>query len=222
MLPEDNELAKNDLLSHFDEINKISEVYVLAYGITLEPLVEKFELLDSHSVSVNILSDYVQTRGKNAWVLAKRMLNNLKHGSIVLTTAGAHSDNPGAIFHHKTISIIYNDGREPLNFFASANFSGGSWNQGNICKIFSSQIFSDNIIKYYQIHKQWALENRSDKQIDSLIESLSIDDIDESNIDLYDEIGKLNIKISNLKDNLIFFKIVLIIMSILLLLKIYQ
>ena len=205
ILPEDGAIAKKDLLELFEDPD-IDSVYINSYGITLPELVEKIKKLDDKSIPVEILSDYVQTRGKNAWLLSKDLYDHFKYGSITLTTAGANSDNPGAIYHHKNITFRFKN-KPAVNFMGSANFSPGSWSQGNVCQIFESQDFSDQIIKYFEIHKEWALKNRSDKQVDTAFESLSdTDDIDESNESLYDLIGKQSIEISHLKNKVILFK----------------
>jgi len=222
ILPEDGDVAKKNLLELFDDPD-IDSVYINAYGITLSSLAEKIKKLDSNGIHVEILSDYVQSRGKTAWAIAKDIHENLKFGSITLTTAGINSDNPGAIYHHKNITFRFKN-KPAINFMGSANFSSGSWSQGNVCQIFESQEFSDKIVEYFKAHKEWALKNRYDKQVDSEFESLSdIDDIDESNEDLYDLIGKQNKEIDELKNKILFFKyVILILFIIFLFMKISQ
>ena len=208
ILPEDGTIAKESLLQLFDLPN-IEIVYINAYGITLDSLVEKIKQLDDQKIPVHILSDYMQSRGKSAWEIAKDLKQYLKYGSITLTTAGINIKNSSAIYHHKNLTIRFKD-QTPINFLATANFSNSSWEQGNVCTTFSSQEFSDNIVEYFNTHKQWALKNRADKQIDNNeFQILSeIDDIDESNEKLYDMISLLESDKQKLINQLSLWKII--------------
>ena len=101
ILPEDGVKSQAYLLQLFNE--NVSEVYILAYGFNLDSLYEKILVLDSKSIPVHILIDYVQARSPYTWNKLIELKKKLKFGDITLTSAGTGSPNKSAIWHLKAL-----------------------------------------------------------------------------------------------------------------------
>lgn len=231
IMPDDHEQAAADCLKNFTLPN-IKEVWVKNYGITYQPFADALKALDVKQIPVHVLSDYVQSRSKSGWEIAVDLYHNLKHGDITLTTAGPKSQTTGAIWHHKSYTIHFTDDSEPLNWEGSVNFSPGGWNQGNSARQFNSLQWSNIYIAQFEEVRAWAQKERSDKQVATLlstpIESMS-EDLDESTVDLLDQIANLENQIMilqkkciSLTNNIWVLAAITILIAILFFLKLYN
>lgn len=213
LLPEDGDLAKQDLIGLF-HLPNLKEVYIKAYAFNMDILLKTIKDVDSQGIKVSILADYVQSRGRGSWNELVDLRKNLKTGEILLTTAGCGSKSTSQIWHSKAASFIYSD-KEPINFEGSCNFSDTGFLQGNTIRIFSSQEYSDTFIKHFNIHRDWTLSNAQSKQIDYLLEhpvSIESISIDEDNAEIFQDLENMKDYIS-IYQNVICFLVLLIIIQ---------
>lgn len=212
MLPEDGDLANKDILSLFDD-PKLIKVYIKAYALNWDKLLEKIKHIDSKGVVVNILADYVQARGRGSWDELVTLNKNLKNGQILLTTSGCGSKSTGQIWHSKAMTFIFSD-KDPINLDGSCNFSNSGFLQGNTIRIFTSKIYSDSFIEHFNIHKEWVLQNAQHKQIDYLLEhpiNTESIDFDENTSELFYHMEQLQLQNKNYKLILNFLAILVIV-----------
>lgn len=193
-LPEDGNIAKQDLLKQFDLPN-LKEIYIKAYAFNWDDLLTKVKEVDQKGIQVHILADYVQSRGPSAWDKLVDLHKTLKNGELILTTAGANSPSTSQIWHSKAITFLQSNNEEPTNWEGSVNFSGSGWEQGNTASIFSSQIWSDNFISHFKIHKQWAIDNAAHKQIDFLLNN----PVQAADLEITEETADLIFELNTLK-----------------------
>jgi hypothetical protein len=168
-MPEDGIVAKKiflNLLSH----DNVDKVYIKAFGFNMPEMLEELLALDSKGVEVNVLADYMQARGPSTWDKLVDFNSKLKHGSLVLTTAGYGSSEPSIIFHTKAMVVVMKDGPS-LNWCGSCNFSSSGWLQANNARLFISKTWSEKFIEHFYVHRDWALQNAAHKQIKYILEN---------------------------------------------------
>lgn len=186
ILPEDGGESKKTFLSMFD-LPDIEEIYICAFGFTMDEAFEKIKTLDSNGIAVNLLLDVTQARGPGAWLKIVDLHKNLKHGSVVLTTAGVGSKVPGAIWHFKAMVVKTKD--TYYNFEGSINFSDSGWNQGNSARYFQSEAWAVEFINHFKIHRDYAMSKYQNKQINYYINNpVEEQDIDEQYIEYSEQI----------------------------------
>lgn len=167
-LPEDGVQAKIDLLKQFDSDN-LKEIYIKAYALNSTDLLAKIKTTDTKGIPVYILADYVQARGQGSWNKLADLHNSLKHGELLLATAGVNSPSTGQIWHSKAITFVYKNTQSAINWEGSVNFSDSGFVQGNTARLFASKDWSSKFIEHFNVHRDWALSNAKNKQIDYLL-----------------------------------------------------
>jgi hypothetical protein len=210
-LPEDGVLAKQNLLNLLKDPS-ITEVYIKAFGFNMESLLSSILKLDRKGVHVYILADYMQARSPGSWDKLIEFHKNLKCGQLILTTAGIGSDQPSLIFHTKALTIIRKN-KSAINWCGSCNFSDSGFSQANNIRIFESEVWSNEFIKHFNIHRNWALNKAAHKQIDYILAN----PVSAQDLEVNEEISEYIYQINKLKSSLKFYKIGFFITSVLLL-----
>ena len=176
-LPEDGVAAQTEFLAVLS--GNYSELWISAYGFTLQPMFDAIKAADTRGVKCHILLDHTQEVGHAEAPLVKALAEALKNSDITITTAGINSGRPSNIWHIKGMVASFADGNTALNRFGgtletapaffnwegSTNFSASAWTQGNTARIFSSDEWAKAFIAQQQAHIAWARANESQYQL---------------------------------------------------------
>lgn len=161
-LPEDGSAAEKDFL---DLLNKLSEVWISAFGFTLQPMFDELKKADASGAKIHLLLDHSQAVGQAEAPKVKDLAANLKHGDLTITTAGIHSGAPDQIWHWKGMVVQPTDGKAKHCWEGSTNFSLSGWLQGNSARIFRSDAWATVFIHQFNEHKAWARKNEPQYQV---------------------------------------------------------
>jgi hypothetical protein len=161
-LPEDGKVTEKAFL---DLLNKFSEVWICAFGFTLQPMFDALKNADAQGAKLHILLDHSQETGRAEAPKVKDLVANLKHGDVTITTAGVNSGAPSQIWHWKGMVVTATDGKEQHCWEGSTNFSQSAWFQGNSARVFRSNLWAQTFIKQFEAHRAWARANEPKYQV---------------------------------------------------------
>ena len=177
-LPEDGSKALQEMTNLLN--GGFSELWICAYGFTLQPMFEAIKAADAKGIKCHILLDHTQEAGHAEAPLVKDLVQSLKNGDITITTAGLNSGKPSNIWHWKGLVARFNDGNASLerfgatpegivpayfNWEGSTNFSDSAWTQGNSARIFSNDEWAMTFIAMQSAHIAWARQFEPQYQI---------------------------------------------------------
>lgn len=145
-------------------LSSFKEIWISAYGFTLQPMFEALKLADERGAKIHILLDHSQASGVAEKPLVAALAASLKNGDITITTAGIGSDRKSNIFHWKAMVVDLGSG-PLLCWEGSTNFSGSAWSQGNSARVFSSDRWGEVFKKSFATHQAWALQSEPQYQI---------------------------------------------------------
>ena len=161
-LPEDGKVAEQKFL---DLLKSFSEVWICAFGFTLQPMFDELKKADAAGARLHILLDHSQAVGEAELPKLKDLVSNLTHSDVTITTAGVNSDKKDQIWHWKGMVVKPTDGKEYYCWEGSTNFSQSAWFQGNSARVFRSSVWAQAFIKQFEVHRAWALANEPQYQI---------------------------------------------------------
>jgi hypothetical protein len=161
-LPEDGKVAEQKFL---ELLRKFSEVWICAFGFTLQPMFDELKKADAAGAKLHILLDHSQERGKAEAPRVQDLAAHLKHGDLTITTAGVNSEEKDQIWHWKGMVVKPTDGQEYHCWEGSTNFSQSAWFQGNSARVFRSDPWGQAFIKQFEAHRAWALANEPQYQV---------------------------------------------------------
>ena len=95
-LPEDGQAAKQAFLALLDQL---TEVWICAYGFTLQPMFDELKQADANGATLHILLDHSEAETRAEAVKVQDLVSSLKRGDVTITTAGANSQRPAYIWH---------------------------------------------------------------------------------------------------------------------------
>lgn len=178
-LPEDSDACQQEFLNLLN--GGYDELWISAFGFTLEPMFAAIKAADEKGVKIHILLDRTQAGGTTEKPLVQDLVSSLKNGDVTITTAGTDSKQKSQIYHWKAMVAKFNDGNTDLNRFGlmadaenppayfcwqgSVNFSNSGFNQGNDSSIFADTDWGTAFIANFEAHKAWALENEPQSQL---------------------------------------------------------
>lgn len=160
LFPEDHVIGKDAFLGL---IANPHETYIFAYNFSLPELLQEIKKADDAGIAIHCLIDHVQFNGPSEKEAVTKLGLSLKHGEIIVTTAGVNSDAKGQIWHYKTIVTLNPEG--PQCWEGSVNFSSSGFSQGNSAMLFTSQEYADAVVAEFKVHKEWALATHPEYQI---------------------------------------------------------
>lgn len=161
-LPEDGNAAETQFLAL---LNNLSEIWICAFGFTLQPMFDELKKADAGGAKLHILLDHSQEQGKAEAPKVQDLVANLKHGDVTITTAGVNSAQKDQIWHWKGMVVKATDGKEFQCWEGSTNFSQSAWFQGNSARTFRSDQWARMFIQQFQAHRDWALKNEPQYQV---------------------------------------------------------
>ena len=161
-MPEDGPAARETFL---ELLANPSEVWMSAYSFTLQPMFQELLKADQRGVKIHLLLDHSQETGRAEASKVKNLAANLKHGDVTITTAGINSRVPAQIWHWKGFVVQQTDSGDYNCWEGSTNFSQSAWLQGNSARTFSSAVWAQKFVQQFELHKQWALANEPQYQI---------------------------------------------------------
>lgn len=180
-LPEDGAEAETVFLNMLND--GYSELWICAFGFTLQPMFDAIKAADAKGMKVHILLDHMQEAGHAEAPKVKDLVDSLKNGDVTITTAGINSGKPSQIWHWKGMVAKYNDGNTDIERFGalggttpayfcwegSTNFSESAWFQGNSARIFASDEWATKFIAQQLAHIAWARENEPQYQLSTIV-----------------------------------------------------
>lgn len=160
-LPEDGDAAEKRFL---ELINSFNEVWISAFGFTLQPMFDELKKADGAGAKIHILLDHSQEVGRTEASKVADLVANLKNGDVTITTAGINSKTPSQIWHWKGMVLAVNN---PPDYCweGSTNFSQRSWLQGNSVRVFQSDEWAKVFVQQFEAHREWARKNEPQYQI---------------------------------------------------------
>lgn len=162
-LPEDGQEAEQAFL---DLIQSPDEVWISAYGFTLQPMFDELAKLEDQGIPLHLLLDHSQEAGRAEAPKVKALFQALQHGDLTITTAGINSGAPRQIWHWK--GGVFKQGDNWNCWEGSTNFSASGWLQGNSARIFQSEEWAQAFIAQFEVHRQWARENEPQYQLNGV------------------------------------------------------
>lgn len=190
-LPEDGPDAEKVFLNLLN--GDYQELWISAFGFTLQPMFDAIKAADARGVKCHILLDHSQSGGTAEKPKVQDLVNSLKNGEVVITTAGAGSGKPSDIWHWKGMVARFEDGNDAITRFGamasnlnnfgisvnaspdnttiyfcwegSTNFSQSGWDQGNSARLFSNITWAEKFVEQHGIHAQWAEQNEPQYQL---------------------------------------------------------
>jgi HKD family nuclease len=161
-MPEDGPTARQKFLAL---LANPGEVWMSAYGFTLQPMFDELLKADARGVKIHLLLDHSQEAGRAEAPKVKNLAANLKHGDVTITTAGINSQAPSQIWHWK--GFVVKQAATGLYdcWEGSTNFSQSAWLQGNSARAFSSVEWAQKFIQQFLAHQQWARTNEPQYQV---------------------------------------------------------
>ena len=161
-LPEDGKIAETKFL---ELLNNLTEVWICAFGFTLQPMFDELKKTDAKGAKLHILLDHSQEVGQAEAPKVQDLVANLKHGDVTITTAGVNSAHPDQIWHWKGFVVKPTGGKEFYCWEGSTNFSQSAWFQGNSARVFNSDLWGQTFIKQFEAHRAWALAHEPQYQV---------------------------------------------------------
>ena len=161
-LPEDGKVAEQKFL---EMLRSFSEVWICAFGFTLQPMFDELKKADAAGARLHILLDHSQSLGKAELPRLKDLVSSIKNSDVTITTAGVNSDKKDQIWHWKGMVVKPTDGKEYSCWEGSTNFTQSAWFQGNSARVFRSNVWAQTFIKQFELHRAWALANEPQYQI---------------------------------------------------------
>ena len=152
-LPDDGDAAKKRYL---DLVAMPTEGFISAYGFTLAAAFASIAELEAAGIAQSLLLDYTQGCGLSARPQIKALYPQMRHGDLVLTTAGPKSHKTRQIWHWKGMVKRAADGGAPYCMEGSTNLSISGFDQGNSMRFFRSQEWADHFIAQHNLVKEWA------------------------------------------------------------------
>ena len=95
---EDGKVAEQKFL---ELLTSFSEVWICAFGFTLQPMFDELRKADTAGAKLHILLDHSQAMGKAELTKLKDLVSNLKQSDVTVTTAGVNSDKKDQFWHWK-------------------------------------------------------------------------------------------------------------------------
>ena len=169
-MPEDGAVALAILTDLFQS-EKYCELWICAYGFTLQPMFDSIKAADARGVKCHILLDHTQSAGRAEAPLVKALVDSLKVSDVTITTAGLNSGKPSQIWHWKgfVASYKFGEAQKAESFYicweGSTNFSASAWDQGNSARVFVNDDWAGKFITQQQAHIAWARANEPQYQI---------------------------------------------------------
>jgi len=161
-LPEDGQVARQKFL---DLLSNLSELWICAFGFTLQEMFAKLKDADAKGAKIHILLDHSQEQGKAEAPQVQDLVAHLKHGDLTITTAGLNSAKKDQIWHWKGMVVKATDAKDDYCWEGSTNFTTSAWFQGNSARVFRSSLWAQTFIKQFEAHKAWALANEPQYQL---------------------------------------------------------
>ena len=161
-LPEDGQAAEQRFL---DLLGHLSEVWISAFGFTLQPMFDELKKADAAGATIHILLDHSQEVGKAEAPKVLDLVKSLRHGDVTITTAGIHSGAPSQIWHWKGMVVRPTDGKDPFCWEGSVNFSTSGWLQGNSARVFRSGPWAKVFVQQFEEHRAWAIAHEPQYQV---------------------------------------------------------
>ncbi len=157
-LPEDAVAAEAAFIG---VLNSEHETYLEMYGNTLIDLYTAIKKADSEGIVVHCLFDHTQSCGPTEKALVIDLVNSLKNGSVVITTAGPDAESKSQIAHRKRIMDVSGN-----TCFGSVNAShDGFHSQTNDMISFNDPDYVNAAIERFKTRREWALTNHPEYQI---------------------------------------------------------
>ena len=160
--PEDRAAAQQKFL---ELLANPGEVWMSAYGFTLQPMFDELVTADTRGVKIRLLLDHSQKCGHTEASRVKTLVAQLKHGDVTITTAGINSRAPSQIWHWKGFVVKRTASNHYDCWEGSTNFSRSAWLQGNSARTFSSAEWAQKFIQQFLAHLQWARANEPQYQV---------------------------------------------------------
>lgn len=156
-LPEDGALARQRLLQ---TLALPSDAFISCYGFTLQEAYDAILEVDSKGFKQSLLLDYSQGMGATAKPKIKHLIQNLKNGQVVLTTAGPKSSKTSSYFHVKgMVKFDPEKNKVPFCMEGSTNISVSGFYQSNTMRFFKNKVWSETFMTHHKEIKDWALKN---------------------------------------------------------------
>jgi hypothetical protein len=173
-LPEDGTLARQRLLQ---TLSLPSDAFISCYGFTLQEAYDAILEVDAKGFKQSLLLDYSQGVGPTAKPKIKNLIQNLKNGQVVLTTAGPKSAKTSSIFHVKGL-VKYDPEKNKVPYCVegSTNISISGFYQSNTMRFFKNKLWSETFIAQHKEIKDWALKNLPHYQPSVLADNFDIVD----------------------------------------------
>ncbi len=161
-MPEDGAVAQQRFLAL---LANPGEVWICAYGFTLQPMFDELAKADAAGVQIHVLLDHSEEAGAAEQPKVKALVSNLKHGDVTITTAGINSAAPSQIWHWKGMVVLTAGKADYDCWEGSTNFSSSGWLQGNSARVFASTVWAQKFIAQFEVHRAWARQNEPQYQL---------------------------------------------------------
>jgi PLD-like domain len=161
-LPEDGQVARRAFLALLEQL---TEVWICAYGFTLQPMFDELKQADAKGATLHILLDHSEAETRAEAGKVRDLVSNLRHGDLTITTTSANSQRPGYIWHWKGMVVKPADGQAFQSWEGSTNFTESAWFEGNSARSFRSDLWAQTFIHQFEVHRAWALANEPQYQV---------------------------------------------------------
>jgi hypothetical protein len=111
-------------------LDQLSEVWICAYGFTLQPMFGELKQADTNGATLHILLDHSEAETRAEAGKVRDLVSNLKHGEVIITTTGANSQRPAYIWHWEGMAVKPADGHVFQCWEGSTNFTESAWFEG--------------------------------------------------------------------------------------------
>jgi len=145
LLPGDGAQAEAEFLHHLADP---SEMYIIAYGFTLQPMIDQFLANHAAGDPLHIYLDHSQASG----MAEKPQVQRLVDAGIEVTI-GTSPEGSQFICHTKGIVCL---DPAPWCWEGSVNFSVRGWHQLNTAMSFSSKDWAKNFVDQFKQIRQFA------------------------------------------------------------------
>jgi hypothetical protein len=126
-LPEDGQAAREAFLALLDQL---TEVWICAYGFTLQPMFDELKQADTNGATLHILLDHSEAETRAEAGKVRDLVSNLKHGEVTITTAGTNSQRPAHLWHWEGMAVKPADGHVFQCWEGTTNFTESAWFEG--------------------------------------------------------------------------------------------
>ncbi|HYY47137.1 MAG TPA: phospholipase D-like domain-containing protein [Thermoplasmata archaeon] len=145
LLPGDGAQGEAEFLHHLADP---SEMYIVAYGFTLQPMIDQFIANHAAGDLLHIYLDHSQASGMAEKPQVQRLVN-----AGIEVTIGTSPVGSKFICHTKGIVCL---DKPPWCWEGSVNFSESGWNQVNTALVFSSNDWATNFVGQFKQLRQFA------------------------------------------------------------------